>query len=315
MSTAANGGSHVKASHELKADVEESKHHYETRLIKIVKSITKRSISYVRDKITIKMDDDNKWPCWTINLSALSYKNMQMYHFDNIGYRHKSIVDLKKTSTTFIYQTNSVQPWDVRIIVWTHPDFIPYNRPSSPNRVHSATEENELTGKIGFFEYTDRTNEKCKISWKENFIFITPVDENNPTPTFTDIKIQHEIDFLLSSPINTKYPSTPFYWSPSDKVGVIYDNQSIIPPKPDHLDSDMFIHNTWQKLPGLVEYKDSLGRGGRTTAVSCDLKYAKNTYMTVIWQPGGRHSGNSFPSLGDNNALILDVIHTLYWNE
>ena len=315
MSTAANGGSHVKASHDLKPDVEDSKHHYETRLIKIEKSKTKRNLIYKRNTMTIKMNDDNKWPCWTINLSALSFKPMQTYHFDNIGFRHKSIVDLKKTSTTFLYQTNSVQPWDVRIIVWTHQDFVPFNRPSSANGIHSETDEHEITGNLGFLEYTDETKEKCQISWTEPFISMSEVNQAHPIPTFTDTETNHSIDFLLTSPTNTKYPSTPFYWSPSDKVGVIYDNQSIIPPRPDHLDSDMFIHDTWQKLPGLVEYKDSLGRGGQTTAVSCDLKYAKNTYMTVIWQPGGRHSGNSYPSIGDNNALNLDVIHTLYWNE
>jgi hypothetical protein len=318
MSTASNTGTNVKVMLNLKVDVEDSKHYYKTRLVKITKNKTNRKVIYQRDWINIKMIKDNEWPTWTINLSALAFKGLSQYHYDGVGFRHKSIVDLKKTSTTFIYESHSDQPWDVRTIVWTHQDYHPFNRPSKENGIISPDKEHELTGNLGYLKYTDTTGENAEISWTENFITTDPPSQTNPLGSFTETSTTHTINYLLTPPTHTKYPSSSFYWSPSDKVGIIYDNQTTIPGKDQNLDSQMFVQDTWQKLPGLVEYRDVITRGGATTAISCDLKYAKNTYMTVIWQSGGRHSGSPYPPPDEeskDNTLILDIIHTLYWSE
>jgi hypothetical protein len=74
--------------------------------------------------------------------------------------------------------------------------------------------------------------------------------------------------------------------------------------------------DSWQLLPGLVEYNDCLRRGGIIGETSSEIKFPKNTYMTLIWQPMGVHSGTCLPE-DDNmsNTLILDIIHKIFWSE
>jgi hypothetical protein len=132
----------------------------------------------------------------------------------------------------------------------------------------------------------------------------------------TQTTTTHTISNLLEAPINTKYPSTPFYWSPSSNVGVLYDQVDVIPGKPPDLASYMHHEDTWQALPGLVEYNDHRRRGGLVAETSSKIRYSKNTYMTLIWQPMGVHSGTSLPEDGSmSNSLILDIIHKIFWSE
>ena len=302
MSSAATGAGHVKAAQEKKEGPDDPKHYYETRLARPVKG--KRNPYWVRSKILLSMIEESSWPCYTANISSLAFATLSTHYFENVGYRHKSIINLIKSTTTLIYETRSDQPWSCRAIVWTHDKYKCYNRASSLDGTADNLQEYELLPFPGKMEY-DTTGTKAVFTWTEKYL---SADQ-------TETETQHTFDDLLEPPLNTKYPSTPFYWAPSSQVGIIYDNVSIIPGKEHHLASSMFIEDTWQKLPGLVQYKDTITRGGITTETSAEIRYSKNTYLTLIWQPGGVHSGSPLPLVNKTAHLKLDIIHTLYWSQ
>jgi hypothetical protein len=78
----------------------------------------------------------------------------------------------------------------------------------------------------------------------------------------------------------------------------------------------MHLADTWQLLPGLVEYNDNLSRGGSIGEHSAEIKFGKNTYLTLIFQPNGVHSGTTLPEDTTlTNNLIIDAIHTIKWKE
>jgi len=302
MTTASSGAGHIKAAQDKKEGPDTAKHFYETRFAKPNKG--KRGPLWIRSKMILNMTSQCEWPSYTANISSLAHQNLSTHYFENIGYRHKSIVDLIKTTTDLIYETRSDQPWFCRQIVWTSDRYARYNRASSLDGTLDNLQEYELLPFPGIMTYSD--DQKSAIfKWSERYL----AADN------TEITTEHTFNDLLEPPLNTKYPSTPFYWAPSSKVGILYDNVTTIPGKEHHLDSSMHIENSWQKLPGLVQYKDNIVRGGSITETSSEIKYSKNTYLTLIWQPGGVHSGSPLIRIQNKDSLLLDIIHTLYWSQ
>lgn len=82
-----------------------------------------------------------------------------------------------------------------------------------------------------------------------------------------------------------------------------------------NLDSAVHIEDTWQRLPGMVEFKDDKARGGKWSSWSYEIRHNKNTYLTCIWEPQGRLSGKPLPVTDSSNTLLVDMIHTIHWSE
>jgi hypothetical protein len=313
MSTSTATGD-INSNHGLLRKADDGSHFYETKLVTKIPGQEDAKGNHIpprfqRSTIKIAMENENEWPSYTFSLHSLNYVNQATTHYNmNMGLRNKPIIELKKADTVFEYEVRSDQAWTCRQIVWCSTTGGPFNRYLTPHRGHPTSgEEYELCNFTGSLTQTgDRT---CQFEWKEK-VFMNAQD----TMAMENTKL---LPNLLNGPLNTKYPSKPFYWSPSDGVSVIYDNTTTIPGKPQHLQSYMFIDRTWQKGPGLVEYTDEIGRGGRISSIGRDIKYGKNWHMTLIWQPEGRFSGKELPLDTDNpeNYLELDIIHTLFWNQ
>jgi hypothetical protein len=147
MSSAATGKGHVKSAQELNESPNTPKHHYETRFVTPNNNCNR--LSFKRSKATIKMETPNQWPCWTACISPLAYAQLGHFYFKNVGFRHKPVVNLKKTSTNLLYQVESDQGWECRTIVWTSPNFNPFNRPNNPSGIMDNSEEYEITPFMG----------------------------------------------------------------------------------------------------------------------------------------------------------------------
>jgi hypothetical protein len=120
----------------------------------------------------------------------------------------------------------------------------------------------------------------------------------------------------LTKPRDVKHPGPPFYWQPSKDNPIIYDETKDIPGKTNYLDSEMFLDDTWQKGPQEIEYDDTRQRGGGVTGSTGKLLFGKNTFITVIWQPLGRFSGEPLAATPtEDNSLLCDVIFTTHWEE
>lgn len=309
---AAKGQGSITAAHSTEHKSEESQHFYETRPVKAVMGTKATPQAYwqrSRD-MKIEMKTRDTWPTYTFSITALTYKEQGNYYERNTGYRHHSKINFKKSTTDLIYQIKSNQPWECRIIIWTsgqHKEY--FNRASDITSRRQDNEELELTNNIGIMT-VDGTTNKAHLRWDEIY-----ADSSDNLMT---VPVSHDIDNLLERPRDTKHPSAAFYWGPSEDVGVIYDAIHVIPGKENYLDSTVHIEKTWQKLPGLCEFKDKRERGGGgTTKPSKEIKNNLMTYMTCIWQPCGRHAGEPLPAEGTTlaNILELDIIHTLYWDE
>ena len=195
-----------------------------------------------------------------------------------MGLRHKTIIDLEKSNTSFIYEVNSNQSWQYHQIVWCSTEAGPFNRVNLVSRqTPKEGEEYELTDYMGYMMATGDVT--CEFKWQEEYF-------NNPEDEMAN-RVEKSLPNLLHGPLNTKYPATPFYWRPSDGVNIIYNNTITILGKPQHLDSIVFKDDTWQKGPGLVEYIDDIGRGGKIKTIGNNVKFRKNWHMTLIWQPDG----------------------------
>jgi hypothetical protein len=175
-----------------------------------------------------------------------------------------------------LYKTRSNQAWKCCIIVWTHPDFNEFNRCTDASGNGNYTiGEHEIMPFVGTMKQSPNDTTKATISWTETYFR----GQNNNT----EHEIRRTIDYLLEAPLNTKYPSTPFYWAPSANVGVLYDATTIIPGKEHHLDSGLYLDDTWQIGAGLVEYNDRMRRGGEHAGQWDKIKHSKNTYVTFIY--------------------------------
>lgn len=105
-------------------------------------------------------------------------------------------------------------------------------------------------------------------------------EEEKTGPNNISTSTPKAFDVLLEPPKNTKYPSSAFYWAPSDKVGILYDGTTTIPGKPNHLRLLSHIETGWEDGPGEVTYMDKRGRGGTVQTYSCGIRHSKNWYIT-----------------------------------
>lgn len=294
-----------------KAD--ESGHFFETRLVERTppKDVRGKRMppAFRQARMKISMDKEDIWPCYTFTMSTIGYANQPTTHYNmNIGLRNRSVIDIIKATTKFQYKVMSDQSWKCRMIVWTSNDPGPFNRSSKAHAQETGSgREFELLNNIGEMYKTDHST--CRLKWDEPN-YASPQDD------MTQIQ-QKSLNAVLGGPLNTKYPSTPFYWSPNDGIVTLFDTTTTIPGKRQHLESEMYEDDTWQKGPGMVEYKDTIGRGGVVTSISQDIKHQKNWHMTLIWQPEGRFSGEPLPISEDNpnNTMELDIIHTVFWKQ
>jgi hypothetical protein len=120
------------------------------------------------------MDNPKQWPTWTACISPLAYAQLGHFYFENVGFRHKSIVQLKKTSTDLLYQVESDQGWECRTIIWTSSSFTPFNCPNNPSSRINNSEEYEITPFMGILQYSPNNNRKTVISWNEDYYIINP---------------------------------------------------------------------------------------------------------------------------------------------
>ncbi len=178
-----------------------------------------------------------------------------------------------------------------------------YNRATKTNYNIDRNEEFQLLGNVGTME--QNRNNEAQFTWTEPSITTTG---GNQTTNYS-------ITNLIQKPKNTKYPSTPFYWRTSGHVGTLFNQTTIIPGKEHHLDSGVYEEDTWQRLPGLVTYNNDIERGGKVTTTWNTIEHGNNTYLTLIWQPRGRLSGNPLIGSGNTNTLEVDMIHTLFWDQ
>jgi hypothetical protein len=299
--------------HGLLRKADDSSHFFETRLVKRTpaREATRKTYppTFERSTMEIAMTTENEWPCYTFTLSALNYINQSTSHYNmNMGLRNKSVINLIKATTKFQYKITSDQSWRCRKIVWTSGDPGPFNRAMTGHlQERSTAKEYELVNNMGTM--TQTSHNTCNLAWNEPYYTsATETMEEQQNRTITS---------LLHGPLNTKYPSKPFYWKPSDGVITIYDETTTIPGKQQHLESEMYEDDTWQKGPGLVEYKDNIGRGGIVNQIDTDIKYQKNWHMTLIWQPDGDFSGKPLTKSDTDpkNYLECDIIHTLFFDQ
>jgi hypothetical protein len=303
----------VNDTHGLLRKADDSSHWFETRLVekKPAKEHRGRIIPpcFGRSTMTVSMPTAMEWPSYTFTLSALNFVNQSTTHYTmNMGLRNKSVIELVKASTKFQYKVMSNQSWKCRTIVWCSDQAGPFNRAMTAHNQQSTTAmEYELTNNMG--KMTQPTSSTCIFKWEEQ-----TYNEATDTMASQDRK---EINNILKKPTNTKYPSTPFYWKPNDGITTIYDATTTIPGKQHHLLSEMYEDDTWQKGPGLVEYKDNIGRGGEVKTISPNIKFQKNWHMTLIWQPDGDFSGRCLDTSEEDpeNTLEVDIIHTVFWNQ
>jgi hypothetical protein len=301
---------HINNDKKRERDNDESKHVYETRIVKpkhyhLAATRTRQQqqwSAFERTKMKIEMQTENTWPTWTFNAAALYFQAHQSHYENNIGLRHKTVIDLKKFSTQFIYKSTSNQPWSRRIIVWTSTKDTRYNRTTNADGTNSVNEL-ELTGFLGTM--TEHQN-KALFKWQEQSV----------SQDGTTSEVDRQFDNLLTKPRDVKHPGPPFYWQPSKDNPIIYDETKDIPGKTNYLDSEMFLDDTWQKGPQEIEYDDTRQRGGGVTGSTGKLLFGKNTFITVIWQPLGRFSGEPLAATPtEDNSLLCDVIFTTHWEE
>jgi hypothetical protein len=304
----------VNDTNGLLRKADDSNHFFETRLVERTPATQmERSIippGFKRTRLRVAMEEDGKWPSYTFTISALNFVNQITTHYTmNMGLRNKAVIDLVKSKTILNYKVMSDQPWQCRMIVWASGDAGPYNRGLGGHTQLQTTAgfEYELLNHMGTMSKTSHNT--CKIDWEET-------SYTSPQDTMAN-NIPKRINNLLAGPLNTKYPSTPFYWQVSEGVTKIFECIETIPGKESHLKSQMFKMDTWQKGPGMVEYKDDIGRGGKVTSIGNDIKFQKNWHVTFIWQPEGDFSGSPLPVSKDDpfNWLEVDIIHTLFWNQ
>jgi hypothetical protein len=266
-------------------------------------------LAFERTTMEITMTNKDTWPCYTFTLSSLNYINQSTSHYNmNMGLRNKSIINLIKATTKFQYRITSDQSWKCRKIVWTSGEPGPFNRTMTAHQQQqSMAREYELTNNMGIMRPAD--NNTCVLQWEEPYFSST-----TETMEGSDSK---SINSLLHGPLNTKYLSKPFYWKPSDGIITIYNETTTIPGKQQHLESDMYEDDTWQKGLGLVEYKDNIGRGGIVNQISGEIKFQKNWHITLIWQPDGDFSGRPLAKSDADpmNYLECDIIHTLFFDQ
>jgi hypothetical protein len=302
--SAAKGQGKVTAPHELQEDVDTPQYYFETRTIQLKFGTTEPTIE--RTTLTVEMRTKNEWPCYTFNAGVLDYADLTTQHQLNIGYRHKSAIILKKTKTEMIYQTSSNYAWKCRKIVWMSGNTTLYNRIKNKASDSQSSGEYDLLPFVGTLK-ADRTS--TEISWTQSTFNSANLAD----------QVVHKIDYLLEGPKNTKYPSTPFYWAPSEHVSIVYDSMSIIPGKENYLDHGIHIDNGWEKGPGLISYDDKRERGGTVKTATAKIRFNKNMFITYIWEPEGVLSGQPLPASKtgnkDQNNLKIDVIHTIFWDE
>lgn len=297
-SSAATGAGHVPAKKEVENDNNEDLHHYQLRLVTVVNQRNVPTIK--RAKPVINMPEDNKWPCWTVNLSALAFQTIQTHYTQNTGLRHKSTINLKKTRINFVYKNRSNYSWTCRQIVYSDKDFKLANRCSNPMGITRSTEEQEVFNFMGRYHASAIHHDQSIIEWDERYYNQPGVNQPAATPHI----IQHTVQNLLQPPKHEKHHNTPFYWVPRSTRLIVYDACSDIPGKPDHLDSIIYVEKLWQLLPGVVQYKDEIQRGGRQLTASMELENDLNRYVTFIWQPDHLFSGEAFDEEEDTNALM-----------
>lgn len=219
MATTTTGAGNLGGVETLVPKIDHSKRFYETRLVEITRKRNGTG-ALVRSPISISMPSENTWPTWTANISMLPRTAYDEWYESNMGYRHKGIIDLHKTTTIMITQTTSKQPWKCRMIVWTHGDGKPYNRVQDANGSMDSDMEYELLNTPGTLK--EKEGERCaEISWTNHYVEVS--NEDQPMASI------NRIDNLLERPLNTKYASTPFYWGTSQEVGILYDSTHIIP--------------------------------------------------------------------------------------
>ncbi len=153
------------------------------------------------------MKKENKWPCWTTLISPLAFKHQSTIYAENIGYCHKTIINLIKTTSTFVYEIHSNQSWLCCAIVWTSNDRNYHNRPTDTSSTLEINNEFELSPFIGVLKYDPTSKRKSIIEWKEEYITYTASTTGGPG-TYTESESPKSLTNLLECPRNQIFINT-----------------------------------------------------------------------------------------------------------